>query len=310
MSSDVRLETQGLGFTLYDGVGALPTAFVRSAVFANQENKHQVFEVLGMPVVKVERDGAALTETHLMVLAYLVSLVQEYDRKAGALVEFTAWDAVRGLHWTRSSQSVARLDKALAGLATTKVRIIQNGVQTQDAVPLVILADGWKEAKHRRIRLTAAFILDLEAYRTYVDLKVIYKLPNGAATRLYLLLLSEKILLTTWPMRQLAHLVGLASDDEYHVKDKLRQTLQVLMDGVRHVKGRGLAARMREDKGASASSQAGVALPVSSGEPTLLHTFEPIVAAYSFRRDRHGRWLVQLRKNPRVKPLRAVTLAQ
>lgn len=45
--------------------------------------------------------------------------------------------------------------------------------------------------------------------------------------------------------------------------------------GVRHVKARGLVAGVRQDKGGGAS--------------TLVHTFEPIVATFSFRRDRHGR---------------------
>src|SRR3546814_502165 len=116
---------QSLGFDLNPEAGALPTAYVRSALFSDADSKPQVFDVLGMSMVKVERSGPALGETQLLVLAYLVSLMEGYHAIDGALVEFTPWDAVRGLHWTRSSQSVVRLQTALAGLAVTPVRILQ-----------------------------------------------------------------------------------------------------------------------------------------------------------------------------------------
>src|SRR3546814_11076067 len=110
-----------------------------------------------MPMVKVERSGPALGETQLLVLAYLVSLMEGYHAIDGALVEFTPWDAVRGLHWTRSSQSVVRLQTALDGLAVTRVRIIQDAAQAPEAAPVLRLSKGWQNAKRRKVQITEAF---------------------------------------------------------------------------------------------------------------------------------------------------------
>src|SRR3546814_494368 len=202
-----------------------------------------------MPMVKVERSGPALGETQLLVLAYLVSLMEGYHAIDGALVEFTPWDAVRGLHWTRSSQSVVRLQTALDGLAVTRVRIIQDAAQAPEAAPVLRLSKGWQNAKRLKVQLTAAFVLDLKAYHTYVRLDILHMLPNGAATRLYLLLYSEKYQSTTWPMRELACIAGLSSKNEHHVKEKLQQALTILVEGVHCVKARGVATLKRESQG-------------------------------------------------------------
>lgn len=298
-STDISGYSQALGFDLYPEAGALPTAFVRSAVFSDPAHTPQIFDVLGMPSVKVERSGPALGETQLLVLAYLVSLVQGYDGQDGALVEFVPWEAVRMLRWTRSSQSVARLEKALHGLAETRVRIIQDVAQASQAAPPLCLSEGWRDDKRWRVQLTAAFILDLEAYHTYARLDVLHKLPNGVATRLYLFLCSERHRSTTWPMRELARLAGLTSIDEHHVKAKLQQALTVLVEGVHCVKARGMARSKRDSHVLGMPFPADALLPTASAKFTV-HTFPPILAAFDFRRDRHGRWRVLLEKTAAV----------
>lgn len=290
---------QTLDLDLAPDAGALPTAFVRSALFADGDSETQVFDVLGMPMVKVERSGPALGETQLLVLAYLVSLVEGYDSIDGALVEFTPWEAVRGVYWTRSSQSVVRLQKALEGLAVTQVRIIQAAAQAPEAAPVLRLSNDWQDAKHWKVQLTAAFIRDLQAYHTYVRLDVLHKLPNGVTTRLYLLLYSEKYQSTTWPVRELAHLAGLTSRDEHHVKDKLQQALTVLVQGVHCVKARGVAVSKHESLGLGTPLEANKTLSATSAKLTV-HTFTPILATFDFRRDRHGRLRVQLEKTAAV----------
>ncbi|MDF3886724.1 RepB family plasmid replication initiator protein [Cupriavidus basilensis] len=229
-------------YPLYKGVGAAPPAFVRSPLFANRDPGNQIFGVLGLKQVTVERGEEPLNETHLLALANLISMAESYDEKLGATVTFGPWDAVRTLEWTRSTQSLKRLEDAIEALARTTVRIVREGGEAHEAAPL-IARRVFSSRKHWEVQLTATLLAHLNEFRTYVNFSTLKKLPNGASLRLYLFIMSEKATRTEWSLDELAALAGLSSNDTGHVKRKLKAALDVLVDGVRTVKARGKAVK-------------------------------------------------------------------
>lgn len=267
-------------YGLKPGCSASPTAFIRSGVFSRQDRGELALKVLGARNVQIKRRGGVLNETHLQVMLYLVSLVDDYDAKLGTLVQVQPREAVRKLGWCRNNLSVQRLRKALQELSHTHIELVQE-VSTGRSTDLTMLANTTTDELEDgcwSVQLLAPMLNMLQdpANRTYLSLEVLAALPNGAATWLYAFIKSHAMEKTVWDADELAFAAGITKGDPYKRRHALKEALQVLAEGVVVVKARGKAAA-----GATGASS-GVA-----------KTFPRPLACFRFYKDA-GRHLVEL----------------
>lgn len=294
-------EVKTLSYPIYAGCGAAPTALLRSATFSSPKKGAQAFPVLGIKNVTVERGSEPLTHSDLMTLAYLVSLVKTYDSKFGVALTFNPWDAVRTLRWTHSPQSVTRLHDAIEVLSKNTVRIVDTNFAQEEAAPFVarrvFAGPNWE------VHLTVTLLTALERFRTFINFEVLSKLPNGAASSLYLFISSEKSQITEWPLDALAELAGLSSANKGHIKRKMTEALETLKLGSHTVKTRGKSLELSADAKCETKKD-GSKVFRATEKNTVTYPFPPILESFEFRLDRNGKERVALTKVP---PARAKT---
>jgi hypothetical protein len=287
-----------LCYPIYAGCGAAPTALLRSATFSSPKKGPQVFPVLGIKNVTVERGSEPMDHTNLMTLAYLISLVKTYDTKLGVTITFNPWDAVRTLRWTHSPQSVTRLNDAIELLSKNTVCIVDTNFVREEAAPFVarraLTGLNWE------VQLTATLLTALERFRTFINFEVLSKLPNGAASRLYLFISSEKSQTTEWPLDALAELAGLSSANSDHRKRKITEALETLKLGSHTVKARGKALKQNADAKCETKKD-GSKVFRATEKTSVTYKFQPILEAFEFRLDRNGKERVSLTKVPPAK---------
>lgn len=280
-------------YEVFSGHGAVPTSFVRTAAFADTTVGLKIFAVLGMPEVAVERGETPLNLTHLKVLIYLSSMVKSYDSVLGANVTFNPRAVIKALGWSNNNISLRRLYDALEALAATTIRIREYGMfDVEEAASLVgrrvtslATPKGGKRANWQ-VQILATLMNAMQRFHTFVDFRTLAVLPNGVASHLYLLLKSEAIRETEWPVARLAEIAGLTSRSRNHVKAKLTEALDVLVCGKVRKSARGKAV-YAEGKGvAMGADKKGKPTFRSSNRQTL--SFSPLVKAFSFRTDSRG----------------------
>lgn len=257
-----------LGYSLKAGHGVAPTAFVRSGLFGGTTDS--LLTVLGMKNVVVEREGEALTATHLQVMTYLLSLVRSFDADLGAAVKFGAWEAVKTLGWTKATQSLARLRDAIDALAATTIRVI-DGINKQEAAPLVALRRTSLDARDEwTVQLPATLLAHLR-HRTFLALDTLAALPAGAATWLYSFVQSERSNESEWDVSDLAEAAGLTSSNPYEISRKLKTALETLKAGAVETKARGAGG-------------------------VVVKKFRPVLKSFQFRKTADGKQRVSLVK--------------
>ena len=127
-----------LPFEIFEGYGASPTALVRTEFFANQQSGTQIFKLLGMNLMNVERGNLPLNDTHFVLIVFLVSLVRNWDQELGVNLRFNPWDAVRRMGWSVNKLSLQRLKDAIDRLADTTVRVYHDHeTDREEAAPMV-----------------------------------------------------------------------------------------------------------------------------------------------------------------------------
>lgn len=290
------LEAIGFRFKLAAGHGVAPTSFLRVGAFTSRLEGVQIFDVLGMPGVKVERGARPLKESHLMVLIYLLSRVKNYDGRLGACVAFNPWDCVRGLGWSLSTQSLERLVDACDDLQEATLRIAHGDIFDSKTAASLISSHTSSLDNHKRnwtVVLPAALLNALQDYRTFVRFETLSALPRGAARMVYCFLRSEKASESTWDEDAFAAMVGLTSQDPAQRRRKLREALEVLQSGVHTVKPRGEAINA-VGRCEIVETKQGIKLR-SIGE-SVTKTFDPVVATFSFKKDRDGTRRVTITK--------------
>lgn len=296
---DTTSNTKTIPYELYDGHSAAPTAFLRSALFSYPQSGRQIFKVIGLPNIQVERAGAPLAEGHLQALLYLISLVRDYDAKNGQTVTFNPWDAVRTIGWTKSSQSLRRLTAALEAMQNTKVRIVHDHAsETQESAPLIgrILCSMDDRTKWE-VQLTATLLNAVAEFRTFLKFETLAALPNGTAFWLYAFIQSEANKKTEWNVEELAEAAGLISTNHYRVRDKLEAALKVLIAGKVEVKARGKAVHTK-DRGTL--DMRGKKLVVKS-MTSKVKTFPPPLKSYSFRKTSTGKDRLVIRRSSQAR---------
>lgn len=231
-------------FKVAVGHGVAPTSFLRSKAFTSQAPGLQLFRVLGMPNVHVERGERPLKESHLKVLIYLCSLVRDYDSRLGAEVKFRPRDAIKALGWSDNTESLKRLKGICEGLRATTLRI-RHGDKFDTETAAALVASHTTSLNQRKTgwsaTLPAALLNALQAFRTYVKFGTLAALPNGVPTMLYLFLRSEKSTTSEWNVQELTTVLGMTSTSLPERRRKLTTALEVLTSGVRTVKARGEA---------------------------------------------------------------------
>lgn len=288
-----------MGYEVYSGRGVAPTSFLRTATFASEVPGLQLFPVLGMPNVAVERGTQPLDTAHLHVLIYLAAQVREYDPSLGANVTFRPRDAIVALGWTDNGASIRRLRDVLEALAGTTIRIREGDeFDSQEAASVVgRRVTRLEDRSQWEVQLLSTLLRALVRFHTYVDLRMLAVLPNGAATRLYLFLCSERNTESEWDVEKFADIAGLSSANAAHVKRKMAAALQVLVDGVVTKRARGKAVYM-PGKGELDFNAKGK-LVVSSSRSRLVD-FPPVVDSFSFRKDGRGRERVKIVKKEKA----------
>lgn len=288
-----------VGYEVYAGRGVAPTSFLRTATFASEVPGIQLFPVLGMPNVAVERGAQPLDTTHLHVLIYLAAQVQEYDPSLGANVTFRPRDAILALGWTDNGASKTRLRDAVEALAGTTIRIREGDeYDTQEAASVVgRRVTRLEDRRQWEVQLLSTLLRALVRFHTYVDLRMLAVLPNGAATRLYLFLCSERNRESEWDVERLAAIAGLSSADAAHLKRKMAAALQVLVDGVvtKRARGKAVYAPGKGELDFNAKGE----LVACSTSSHLVH-FPPVVDCFSFRKDGRARERVKIVKKERA----------
>jgi hypothetical protein len=214
---------------------------------------------------------------------------------------FNPWDAVRTLRWTHSTLSVKRLRDAIELLSKNTVRIVDTNFAQEEAAPLVARR-AYVEGKWE-IQLTATLLTALERFRTFINFDTLSKLPNGAASRLYLFISSEKSQITEWPLAELAALAGLSSANTGHLKRKMTEALETLKLGSHTVKARGKALQESADAKCE-TKEDGSKVFRATEKTSVTYKFQPILEDFEFRLDRNGKERVALTKVP---PARAKT---
>ena len=283
-------------FDMWDGFSAAPTAFVRSALFASIEPGTQLFQVLGMKHVAVERGKLPLTDTHLQVMLYLVSKVRAWDAKLGASITFKAREATDALGWQRNKQSLVRLRDAIERLAQTTVRVLlDEQTEREEAAPMIArrVTDMDVDARHAwEVQLTATLLNTLNEFHTFLKFETLAALPTGCATWLYAFISSEASRESEWDLETLAQMSGLTSKNPYEIKRKLTAALDTLVRGSVEVKARGKAVQA-EGRSELVDTQRGLAV---RSLVSTTRTFDPPLAAYSFRKTAAGKTRVKLVK--------------
>jgi hypothetical protein len=287
-----------LPFELHEGYSASPTALVRTAFFTNPEPGTQIFKVLGMSNVHVERGQFPMNATHLMVMVYLVSLVREWDEKLGANLVFNAWDALRTMGWSTNKLSLQRLKDAIDCLAGTTVRVyLDFETDRQEAAPMVARrVTEMSKGKYSawEVQLTSTLLNLLSEYHTFLNFETLAALPSGCTTWLYVFIASEKNKESEWDLDDLARLAGLASPNPYTIKSKLKAALETLVRGSVEVKARGAAVRNIEGRGELVDNANGELVVRSTTSTTK--TFSPPLGAFCFRKTQKGKERVKLIK--------------
>lgn len=287
ISIDAEPTTAKMPYELHNGHTAAPTAFLRSALFTNPQSGQQIFRVIGLPNIRVERAGAPLTKGHLQALLYLISLVRDYDIKNGQTVAFNPWDAVRTIRWTKSSLSLRRLITTLEALQEAKVRIVHDlASETQESAPLVgrVLCS-MDDRKKWEVQLPATLLTAVAEYRTFLNFETLAALPGGTVFWLYAFIKSEGRKRTEWDVDEIAEAAGLTSKNRYHVRENLKIALDTLVDGKVEIKARGKAVQTK-DRGIL--EMRGKKLVVKSLASTT-RAFPPPLKAYEFRRTATGK---------------------
>lgn len=290
--------TRKLPFELYEGYTASPTALARTAFFTNLEPGTQIFKVLGMNNVQVERGQFPLNATHFMVMVYLVSLVREWDEKLGASLVFNAWDALRTMGWATNKLSLQRLKAAIDCLAGTTVRVyLDFETDRQEAAPIVARrVTEMTKGKYSawEAQLTSTLLNLVSEYHTFLSFETLAALPSGCTTWLYAFIASEKNKESEWDLDDLARLAGLASSNPYAIKSKLKAALETLVRGSVEVKARGAAVRNIKGRGELVDNANGELVVRSTTNTTK--TFSPPLGAFCFRKTQKGKERVKLIK--------------
>lgn len=299
---DVVAQADGnvmLSYPIFSGRGAVPTSFVRTAAFADTTVGLKIFEVLGMKKVAIERGEKPLNLTHLKVLIYLSSMVKSYDAVLGANVTFNPRTVLKALGWSNNNISLRRLHDAVEALAGTTIRIREDGVfDVEEAASLVgrrVTSLAKSEDGERadwQVQILATLLNALRRFRTFVDFRTLAVLPNGAASHLYMLLMSEAIRETEWPVARLAEIAGLTSRSRSHVKAKLTEALEVLVCGEVRKSARGKAVHAEGKGVAMGTNRKGKQVFRSTSLQTL--GFPPLVKEFSFRTDSRGQERVKI----------------
>ncbi|WP_124496695.1 hypothetical protein [Burkholderia contaminans] len=137
-----------------------------------------------------------------------------------------------------------------------------------------------------QVQIMATLMNAMQRFHTFVDFRTLAVLPNGAASHLYLLLKSEAIRETDWPVARLAEIAGLTSRSRSHVKAKLTEALEVLACGKVRKSARGKAVHAEGKGVAMGADKKGKPVFRSTNRQTL--GFSPLVKAFSFRIDSRG----------------------
>ena len=286
-------------FRVVAGHGVAPTSFLRSKAFTSQAPGLQLFSVLGMSNVKVERGERPLKESHLKVLIYLCSLVRAFDGKLGAEVKFRPRDAIKVLGWSDNTESLERLQRICEDLRAATLRI-RHGDEFDTETAAALVASHTTSLDQRKagwsVTLPAALLNALQAFRTFVKFDTLAALPNGVPTMLYLFLRSEKSTTSEWDVQELTTVLGMTSTSLPERRRKLTTALEVLTAGVRTVKARGEALQRGNHAVEVVETKEGIGLRATEG---ILRTFEPVVSAFDFRKNGRGELLVSITKAPR-----------
>lgn len=292
---DTASTTKAIPYELHNGHSAAPTAFLRSALFSNTQSGHQIFKVIGLPNIQVERAGTPLAEGHLQALLYLISLVRDYDVKNGQTVEFNPWNAVRTIGWTKSSQSLHRLNAALEAMQNTKVRIVHDiASETQELAPLIgRIFCSMDNRKKWEVQLTATLLTAVSEFRTFLKFETLAALPNGTAFWLYAFIQSEANKKTEWDLDELAEAAGLTSTNRYHIKEILKAALDILVAGRVEVKARGKAVQTK-DRGMLDTRGNKLVVKSTSSKVKI---FPPPLKAYSFTKTATGKNRLVIRRS-------------
>lgn len=293
-----------LPFEIYEGHTAASTALLRTAFFADAEPGTRIFQALGMKFVEVERGAVPLNDTHLVVTAYLVSLVRTWDKKLGANLVFNAWDAVRKLGWAVSTLSLQRLKDAIDCLANTTVRVylhldeeLNFDTEREEAAPMIArrVTEMRKEKYSQwEVQLTSTLLNILGEHHTFLSFETLAALPSGCTTSLYAFVATEKNKISEWDVESLGKICGLTSQSLDETKRALKKALLTLISGSVTVKTRGRAVRDVEGRGELVENSKGELIVRSTGSVT--RTFSPPLEAFEFRKTQKGKYRVKLIK--------------
>lgn len=287
-----------LPFEIFEGYGASPTALVRTEFFANQQSGTQIFKLLGMNLMNVERGNLPLNDTHFVLIVFLVSLVRNWDEELGVNLRFNPWDAVRRMGWSVNNLSLQRLKDAIDRLADTTVRVYHDHeTDREEAAPMIARRVTEMDKAKRitwEVQLTSTLLEVVSAHRTYIKFETLAALPGGCATLLYAFIASEKSKQTEWDVEDLARLVGLNSSNPDQIKRKLKAALEILVCGLVEVKPRGEAVREVEGLGEVDFNSNGELVVRSKTSKTK--TFSPPLESFSFHKTQKGKVRVRLIK--------------
>lgn len=287
-----------LPFEIFEGYGASPTALVRTEFFANQQPGTQIFKLLGMNMMSVERGKMPLSDTHFVLIVFLVSLVRSWDEELGVNLKFNPWEAVRRMGWSVNTLSLLRLKDAIDRLADTTVCVYRdNETDREEAAPIVARRVTEMDKAKRSIwevQLTSTLLKMVSAHRTYIKFETLAALPAGCATLLYAFIASEKSRESEWDLDDLARLTGLTSSKPAQIKRKLKAALEIMVCGRVEVKPRGEAVRAVEGLGEVDFNSNGELVVRSKTSRTK--TFNPSLESYSFRKTQRGKERVILIK--------------
>jgi hypothetical protein len=318
--------TRSVPYNVFEGQGVAPTAFLRTSLFNDikVDDKTRVFEVLGLKNTCVERDGKPLGQNHLQALVYLLGKVVKWTNE-GTTVKFSAWDAVRVLGKGANSQTVKNLKSTLEDLQGTRIRLVHDtNNATEESAPLVgRLLTSLDKGKMVcwEVQLTSTLLDAIARHRTFLDLNTLAVIPMGVTTWLYGYIASQPAKETEWDLDALAERAGLTMPLDKMVETgenptpkqvqtrvdenrrKIKAALELLKQGVVISRPRGISTH-QEGRGEIVHrincKTKEVSLAVKS-TVTTTKVFEPVLADWSFRKTKDGKFRVQIVKKTKDK---------
>lgn len=293
-------------FKVHRGHSPVPTHFVRTALFTNQDAGERTFKALGLNNVTVRRKGAPLNETHLQTLALLSSRIAEWHPKLGAMVEFAPWEAIRTLGWSLNTSSLRRLRDALDALAETDIRVVLDAEKEtrEDSTIVGTRLTSLDERTKWEVQVNRTFLRAVAQAHMFINLETLAVLPKGAATWLYgfVMTLPDKPKgpdgkprdYSEYDLDELCEAAGVNDKCVRQRRHKLKEALTLLQAGKVETKARGKAVVDKDQVELVEGPKGGLRVKSTA---VVTKKFEAVVKSFKFVKTKAGVERVQIVKH-------------